>query len=968
MRAHRGLVATALAAAALAGCGLDQPRFTPPGGSPGGAAAALTASAASYDFGTAVLGNATAAASFSFTNTGSAPTGELAAAALSGPGIVLFAIGSDGCAHRILAPGTGCTVSATLQPSSAGTGAATLTIGAMPGGVATTALRATVVEPGALRIAPLHTSFGGVGPGAASTDVLFTVTNTGGSSSGQVTATLSGSDAQQFATTTDQCTGAILTAGATCTIQARFAPSAPGTRAASLTVTSAAAGTAVASLGGAGLFPAALDVLPSALDLGAVVAGGTSASFAVRFTNIGQVATGSVTAALTGPAAGQYQITSNDCGAALAPSGSCTVTIVLSPTALGDAAAGLTVTASPGGTVTARLSGTGIPPAALAFSPASHDYGVQDVGSSTTPASFTLQNTGGQATSPITTSLVGGSAADYAIVGDTCNNRTLASGATCSVGVAFAPGTFGARAATLQAAASTGGTTTASLSGTARDRLTLTVVTSGGSGTGGVAVSTGQLACSGATCTASYYRGTPVTLTAVPDPTMRFGGWSGPCTGTGTCDVVLDANLTVIAAFVPGTQDLMFATSGVGGATGRISVTSSPAGTSCGPGCLRFPTGTRVALGAFPDPGFYLGTWTGDCVGNGLTCVLDMTAPRSASAGFSPANLVFVTSRAFVPSPNNPAQWADTTCQAAAQAANLPGRYIGWIETGANDWATRLGNASGWIRRDGKPFATSKAELLAGHSLYPDRVDEHGTPVAMTTLVLSGSGGYSCMGWTLSASSGVRQMPGQAGGGWAQAATYDFYDYDTNLGAVQCGTAMPLHCFGVDYSVNLTYARASGRTVFATTRTSAAAGVAGLDGICTDKAAAAGLPGTFRALVATTMQTAASRFSAAGAPWVRVDGVPIVAQAPDLFGPSGPQLVTTLEIDEHGTALYGPMIIGAPDVNTLGTAATTCDDYTDRTSDDRYLLTGYASLAGRGVFGYGQNQCKYGGSVYCLQQ
>src|SRR5262249_34719103 len=158
--------------------------------------------------------------------------------------------------------------------------------------------------------------------------------------------------------------------------------------------------------------------------------------------------------------------------------------------------------------------------------------------------------------------------------------------------------------------------------------------------------------------------------------------------------------------------------------------------------------------------------------------------------------------------------------------------------------------------------------------------DEHGTLVSATKLVLSGSGGYDCMSWTLGAMSGMRQMPGLAGGGWAQAATYDWYDYDASTAGIACGSALPLHCLQVDYNVNLTYTKATGRTAFVGVQRFINApngsGVAGLDQFCADKANAAGLPGTYRALVATTTASAAARFSTSGPPWVRTDGVPIV--------------------------------------------------------------------------------------------
>jgi hypothetical protein len=78
-------------------------------------------------------------------------------------------------------------------------------------------------------------------------------------------------------------------------------------------------------------------------------------------------------------------------------------------------------------------------------------------------------------------------------------------------------------------------------------RYTLTVSTSGAGG-GTVTSSPASLACP-PTCSADYESGTIVTLTATPDATSSFAGWSDPC-GTGaSCVITLDAPRTVTASF-----------------------------------------------------------------------------------------------------------------------------------------------------------------------------------------------------------------------------------------------------------------------------------------------------------------------------------------------------------------------------------------------------------------------------------
>jgi uncharacterized repeat protein (TIGR01451 family) len=70
-----------------------------------------------------------------------------------------------------------------------------------------------------------------------------------------------------------------------------------------------------------------------------------------------------------------------------------------------------------------------------------------------------------------------------------------------------------------------------------------------GPGTGTVTSSDGQISC-GSTCAKTYPIGTFVTLTATPAAGSSFAGWSGGvCTGTGPCQVALDADKGVTAKF-----------------------------------------------------------------------------------------------------------------------------------------------------------------------------------------------------------------------------------------------------------------------------------------------------------------------------------------------------------------------------------------------------------------------------------
>ena len=73
-------------------------------------------------------------------------------------------------------------------------------------------------------------------------------------------------------------------------------------------------------------------------------------------------------------------------------------------------------------------------------------------------------------------------------------------------------------------------------------------VTKAGSGSGKVTSDPSGIDCGGS-CSAPYDSGTEVSLTAEPYDGSVFTGWSGACSGTGTCTVTMDDARSVTAAF-----------------------------------------------------------------------------------------------------------------------------------------------------------------------------------------------------------------------------------------------------------------------------------------------------------------------------------------------------------------------------------------------------------------------------------
>src|SRR5437867_4920215 len=203
-------------------------------------------------------------------------------------------------------------------------------------------------------------------------------------------------------------------------------------------------------------------------------------------------------------------------------------------------------------------------------------------------------------------------------------------GATCSA--SFASGTAVTLTANPAAGSAFTGWSGGGCSGTEPCTLTVSsattvtatftptfvlTVTTTGMGTGTVTSSPTGIDC-GATCSASFASGTAVTLTARPAAGSAFTGWSGGCSGTGTCVVMLSAATTMTATFTP-TFVLSVTTTG----TGTGTVTSSLPGISCGMSCSAvFATGAPITLAAIPAPGSVFAGWSGGSRGGTGPCAV----------------------------------------------------------------------------------------------------------------------------------------------------------------------------------------------------------------------------------------------------------------------------------------------------------------------------------------------------------
>ena len=146
-------------------------------------------------------------------------------------------------------------------------------------------------------------------------------------------------------------------------------------------------------------------------------------------------------------------------------------------------------------------------------------------------------------------------------------------------------------------------------------QATLTV-TKAGNGAGTVTSDPTGINC-GSDCDQAYDLNTPVTLIATPiDSNSTFAGWSGAddCTDG---QVTMDTHKTCTATFSAQRQ-LTISKTGTGSGT----VTSSPAGISCGAACSAiFLLNQPVTLTTTPTTGSHFSGWSGadDCANGQVT-------------------------------------------------------------------------------------------------------------------------------------------------------------------------------------------------------------------------------------------------------------------------------------------------------------------------------------------------------------
>jgi outer membrane protein assembly factor BamB len=278
-------------------------------------------------------------------------------------------------------------------------------------------------------------------------------------------------------------------------------------------------------------------------DYGTLLDGTSSAPTTFTVTNFGSDATTAMKATFTGPDSSQFHITSNTCaGKSLAGSASCNVQVAFAPTLPGVQEATLAVSAATGGSASATLSGTGN---AFTVRPQAKDYGTRLDDTSSPPTTFTVTNQSSVTVSPAVASLAG---SQFTERWDTCSGGTLASGATCTIGVSFTPTGFGSTSATLWATA-VGVTARSALSGTASGPIAIVPRTKD---YGTVPVGSSSSATLTMTNVSSATPSAPLVVN------VSGSGFSIASDGCNGQTLALGASCTVVVTFAPSVSGMTY--------------------------------------------------------------------------------------------------------------------------------------------------------------------------------------------------------------------------------------------------------------------------------------------------------------------------------------------------------------------------------------------------------------------------
>jgi pimeloyl-ACP methyl ester carboxylesterase len=296
------------------------------------------------------------------------------------------------------------------------------------------------------------------------------------------------------------------------------------------------------------------------------------------------------------------------------------------------------------------------------------------------------------------------------------------------------------------------------------------------SGTGTITSADGKINCTGlsGTCSASYPNGTTVVLNSTPGPNYTFAGWSGACSGAGSCSVAMNQNQFVMAAFnVSSTPN------------GQLTVSSS----SFAP---VFNQGTAPAVIGLLVKNSSGGPMLGTAVASEQSGGAWMTVDGGASDGWTAPETLTIT---FNPAGLSPGIYNGAITLTSSQATNSPVVVPVTLTVLTPLIITSQSNLPDAF--SGKLYSTT-LQASGGDGALTWSVDPNALPFGLTlnsaTGVISGTvgniGGNSALTFVISVTDSRSRLAQQTFTmNWRQGV--DIYLWDNSL--LQMGVGNPLY-------------------------------------------------------------------------------------------------------------------------------------------------------------------------------
>jgi 6-phosphogluconolactonase (cycloisomerase 2 family) len=300
---------------------------------------------------------------------------------------------------------------------------------------------------------PGSLSFGNVLENTPSSTQIIQIVSNGDQALSISAIGFSGDNPGDFSQTNTCQPPTVLNPAKSCSVTITFTPTAAGPRQAMLTVTDNAPGSPQsAALAGTGLTPTSVVALmPGSLNFPLTTEGSSSPSQTITLTSSGNAPVNISSIALGGANAGDFNQT-NTCQSpnTLNPGGSCSVSVTFAPTAAGTRQAMLLVADNaPGSPQSAALTGTGqTSTSGVTLIPANLNFPVITQGTSSGQMSVTLTNNGGAALHITSVAAGGNNPSEFNNQPGNCAG-VIASQASCTISVTFAPLATGQRSETI---------------------------------------------------------------------------------------------------------------------------------------------------------------------------------------------------------------------------------------------------------------------------------------------------------------------------------------------------------------------------------------------------------------------------------------------------------------------------------------------------------------------------------------